>query len=95
MLCSLLKDHKANAAFVIVPLNPYFFRKMDKWQTLAQSLETEIRKYDFDCYNPFVADTNRYEKGMVLDEQHFADLGWYRVDRFITEKYIDNGKNKH
>ena len=88
MLLSLLKDHKANASFVIVPVNPFFLKKISRWKMLTQTLETEIRKYDFDCYNPFTADTALYKKGTLRDEQHFGDLGWYKVNRFIMEKYF-------
>lgn len=90
MLLDLLKTYHADASFVVIPVNPKYFRDYNRWRILGDSIEKEVRKNNFECLNLFSRDSATYESGMLRDEQHFGDLGWYKVNRFLMNKYLIN-----
>ncbi len=87
MLIKLLKTQKANASFIIIPLNSYYYTNLNQLSPLVNTLETEITRNNFPILNLWNADTNKFEKGILKDVMHLGKYGWYKVDKFIVETY--------
>jgi D-alanyl-lipoteichoic acid biosynthesis protein DltD len=87
MLIRLLKEKKANASFIISPLNPYYYKNLEALSPTIKKIEAEISSNGFPYLNLFETDTNRYEKAVLHDVMHLSDYGWYQVNRFIIDTY--------
>lgn len=87
MLIRLLKEKKANASFIILPMNPYYYTNLSELTPLVNSLEADLESNHFSYLNFWVTDTAKFEKGILKDVMHLSSYGWYTADKFITETY--------
>lgn len=87
MLVKLLQTRKANASFIILPLNPYYYSNSNELSPLINSLQAEITKNNFPCLNFWNADSTTFDKGILKDVMHLDKYGWYQVNKFIVETY--------
>jgi poly-D-alanine transfer protein DltD len=87
MLLKLLKDKKANASFLIIPMNPYFYLNLKEATPLINTISREISQTGFPCLNYWVDDSVKYEKGILKDIMHLSPYGWHKANRFIVETY--------
>ncbi|MFA7081404.1 MAG: D-alanyl-lipoteichoic acid biosynthesis protein DltD [Bacteroidales bacterium] len=87
MLIKLLHVKKANASFIILPLNPYYYNNSDNLTPLIKELEIELRKNNFSYLNFWNSDSNTFEKEILFDIMHLSKYGWYKADKFIVETY--------
>lgn len=86
-LIRLLKAKGADASFVILPLNPYYYSNLDELDPVMQELASTLKKNAYPCLNFWVTQPKDFEKGVLNDVMHLSDYGWYRVDRFIADTY--------
>jgi poly-D-alanine transfer protein DltD len=82
-----LKAKAADASFVILPLNPYYYANLDELDPVMQELAATVRKNGYSCLNFWATRSEEFEKGVLSDVMHLSDYGWYRVDRFIADTY--------
>ena len=68
-------------------MNPYVYDDLCLLDPLIEKLSDQIQKNNFPLYNQFVCDENHFEFGVLTDEMHIGDLGWYRTNKFIIENY--------
>jgi poly-D-alanine transfer protein DltD len=87
MLLKLLKEKKANASFIIIPMNPYYYINLKDADPIISTIESEIKQAEFPYLSYWVTDTSKYEKGVLRDVMHLSDYGWHKANRFITETY--------
>ena len=87
MLVKLLRTKNANASFIIIPLNPYYYTNIAALTPLITTLETELKSNQFPCLNLWNADTATFDKGVLTDVMHLSKYGWYQVNKFIVETY--------
>ncbi|MBU0486866.1 MAG: D-alanyl-lipoteichoic acid biosynthesis protein DltD [Bacteroidetes bacterium] len=87
MLVKLLKEKKANASFVIQPINPFYYTNAPELNGLISKVEMEISMNSFPCLNLWNADSITFEKSVLKDIMHLSSCGWYKVDKFIVETY--------
>lgn len=87
MLLSYIKSRNMKASFVIIPLNPYYYKGTEKLAPLIDSLTTNLEQNDFPCLNMYVTDTLDYEPGTLKDVMHLGDYGWVKVNQFIDSIY--------
>jgi D-alanine transfer protein len=90
MLLKLVHAKKVNASFVILPMNPYYYKNLSELTPLVSSLEKRIKDDSFNCLNLWAGDTTTFEKGVLTDIMHLSSNGWYKVDKFIVETYSLN-----
>jgi poly-D-alanine transfer protein DltD len=87
MLLKLLKEGNANASFIIMPLNPYFYTNLKELTPTINSLQNELNIYHYKSLNLWVDDSTKYDKGLLVDVMHLSDFAWYKVDKFIVDNY--------
>lgn len=87
MLVKLLKTKKTKASFIILPINPYYYRNSNELTPLIKSLDSEITLNNFPCLNFWNADSTAFDNGILTDIMHLSSYGWYKVDKFIIETY--------
>jgi poly-D-alanine transfer protein DltD len=87
MLVKLLRNKKANASFIIIPMNPYYYTNLEEATPILTTLENEIKHSGFPCYNFWVTEPAKYEHGILKDIMHLSKYGWYKADKFIIETY--------
>jgi D-alanine transfer protein len=87
MLVKLLKTKKANASFIIFPINPFCYTNSNELTPLINSLQAEIDKNNFPCLNLWNADSTKFDIGILRDVAHVGNYGWYKADKFIIETY--------
>jgi poly-D-alanine transfer protein DltD len=87
MLLKLLNVKKANASFLILPMNPYFYVNLHEATPLVNTIESEIKKAGFPSLNYWSDDSTKYEKGVLKDIMHLSSYGWYKADKFIIDTY--------
>lgn len=86
-LLKLLRSENVNASFLIIPMNPYYYVNLNEATPLINTIEKEIQTANFPCLNYWVADSNKYEKGILRDIMHLSSYGWYKADKFIVDTY--------
>jgi len=84
-----LNYKKVNASFVILPHNPYCYTNLSENAKFYNTMESDLEKSGFSCYNLYVSDTSNYEKGILKDVMHLGDYGWMKVNQFIFETYYE------
>jgi D-alanyl-lipoteichoic acid biosynthesis protein DltD len=82
-LTNLCKSENINAAFVIQPLNPYYYPNLAELQPVIDSISHTINQAGFPLLNMFVSDTGQYRKGLLEDIMHLGDAGWIEINKFI------------
>ncbi len=87
MLLKLLKTKKANASFIILPINPFCYKNSKILSPLIDSLQNDIVNNKFHCLNFWNADSTSYDIGVLKDIMHLSTYGWYKADKFIVETY--------
>ena len=87
MLLKLLKAKKANASFVIMPLNPFYYSNIKEMDPVMNELKADVKKAGYPCLNLWNTDTKTYDKGILRDIMHLGDYGWYQVNKFIVDTY--------
>lgn len=87
MLVQLLKSKKANASFIISPLNPFYFTHLAQLQPTVDAISGALDKNKFPYLNLFSSDTTAYDKALLSDVMHMSDYGWLQVDQFIVKNY--------
>jgi D-alanyl-lipoteichoic acid biosynthesis protein DltD len=87
MLIKLLKEKKANASFVISPLNPFYYRNLKDISPTISVIENEIKNSGFQYLNLLETDSTKYDKALLNDIMHLSDYGWYKIDHFIIDTY--------
>lgn len=92
ILLDLLKYYKSDAIFIIQPLNPYYYDELDKIDKIISLINNDIEQAGFSCLNLFTTDTTKYEKALLMDVMHMGDYAWYKMDKFIIEKYSKDEK---
>lgn len=89
MLIDLLSYYHVDATFVIQTLNPYAYSNLKDGARLVDDLDSIITTSGFPVLNMFVTDTSKYQIGVLADAMHLGDLGWYQIDKFIFDQYIN------
>lgn len=92
-LMKFIKDSEINASFIMQPLNPYRYTNLKDFYPLKSKIDSAINLGKYPYLDLYVADTNKYQIGLLSDIMHLGNYGWYQVDRFIINTYIQNGKN--
>lgn len=87
MIIKLLKSTKANAAFVISPMNPFYYTNIDTLSSTILEIESRIGVAGFPCLNLWNTDTSSNSKEVLMDVMHFSEHGWLRVNEFIFNTY--------
>jgi len=87
ILVKFIKAKHINAAFIISPLNPYYYKNLKKLDTTIDIIKCELEKNGFKYLNLYESDTNKYEKPILHDVMHLSEYGWYRVNEFIIKFY--------
>ncbi|MBL7923970.1 MAG: hypothetical protein JNL88_07220 [Bacteroidia bacterium] len=87
MLVKLLRSKGARASFIVSPLNPYYFNRLDQLQPAVDTIQAVLKQQQFPVLNLFTSDTTRYDKALLSDVMHLSDYGWLRVNQFIVENY--------
>jgi D-alanine transfer protein len=87
MLIKLLRAKNANASFVILPINPYYYTNSEDFTPFIHILETELANHQFPCLNFWNPDTATFDHGVLTDVMHLSKYGWYQTNKFIVETY--------
>jgi poly-D-alanine transfer protein DltD len=87
MLVKLLRATNANASFIILPVNPYYYTNCAVFTPFVNLLETELKNNQFPCLNFWNADTSTFDHGVLTDIMHLSKYGWYQANKFIVETY--------
>ncbi len=87
MLIDFLHEKKANASFIISPLNPLYFKNLTKILPTMKLVEDKLKQANFSYLNLLTTDTTHYEKAILHDVMHMSDYGWYQVNHFIVNNY--------
>ncbi|HEX8517498.1 MAG TPA: D-alanyl-lipoteichoic acid biosynthesis protein DltD [Bacteroidia bacterium] len=87
MLIRLLKENEADASFIILPMNPYYYTNLQEADPLISEMTKTVTEADYNLLNLWVTATSQYEKGTLKDIMHLSDHGWHKVNRFIVETY--------
>jgi len=93
MLLQLVYEKKANASFLILPMNPYCYNTLKELTPLVSTLDKKIKDKHFKCLNMWVTDSAKFEKGILTDIMHPGEYGWYKIDKFIIDTYSLNKYN--
>jgi D-alanine transfer protein len=87
MLVKLLRTKNANASFIIMPINPYYYTNSAEFTPFVNILENELKNNQFPYLNLWNADTATFDNGVLTDIMHLGKYGWYQVNKFIVETY--------
>lgn len=87
ILVKLLKERGAKASFIILPLNPYYYKNINELSPVINYLVSDISQKKFPCLNFWNTDITAFDKGVLRDVMHLSSYGWYRVDEFIAKTY--------
>ncbi len=87
MLLDLLHSRSADASFIIQPLNPHFYRDLEKNEEVFHTISTLIEDHDFPCLNMYVGQKEDYEAGILKDVMHLGDYGWMQINLFLNGLY--------
>jgi D-alanine transfer protein len=79
---ALLQAHKVRAYFVIQPFNPKLILDVERFDPVAAAINGMCERYDMGCLDLY---SIPFERGMLRDDQHLAELGWSIVDQGIGE----------
>lgn len=87
MVLWFLKDNNVNASFVILPLNPYYYKNLSAQENLINYLDQKIKKANFPLLNMYCSDTTKYTPGTLKDVMHVGDYGWVKINLFLEKIY--------
>ncbi|MBI5542090.1 MAG: hypothetical protein HY951_18685 [Bacteroidia bacterium] len=87
MLIKLLKKKQTNVCFVISPLNPIYCSNLKELTPTINIINNEIESNGYSYLNLFETDTLKYDKAVLFDIMHMSEYGWYKIDKFIVEKF--------
>ncbi|TNE53304.1 MAG: hypothetical protein EP338_12275 [Bacteroidetes bacterium] len=87
MLLKLLREQRADASFVIQPLNPYHYENLSVNRPLIHEMQKAIESIGFPCLNLYVDQKSQYDAGTLNDIMHLGDYGWLKVNRFLQKTY--------
>jgi D-alanine transfer protein len=87
-LLSLLKNRRNKPFFVIQPLNPFIYPNLPDFDPTMAAVEGELQRAGMPYLNLYASARAQYVKGMLTDNAHLGDYGWYIVDRAIYEYFF-------
>ena len=90
LLLKYVIERKMEASFIILPLNPYYYKNTEVFLPLIDSIKLNLEKHDLPYYNLYVSDTLSYDPGILNDVMHFGDYGWMKVNKYIDSLYYGN-----
>jgi D-alanine transfer protein len=90
ILLKFLKENDADASFILLPINPYFYENLSIQKPLIDHLSSEITKANFPFLNLYSFDKENYKKGMLRDVMHVGEYGWIIINEFMTKTYFEN-----
>lgn len=94
LLIQLLKNNNCHASFIIQPLNPYYYKDLNVFNEILDSIKICIEKNNFTYLDMFVTDQKKYDTGILNDVMHLGDYGWMKVNDFIINTYKIENDNK-
>lgn len=95
MLIKLIAAKKANASFIILPMNPYYYSNINELNPIVDTITNAITQHNYPLLNLWETDTSKFDKGILSDVMHLSEYGWYKVDKFIADTYGLNSTNTH
>lgn len=87
LVLTFLAENKADASFVILPLNPYYYKNLHLQKEFIEHLSQQITNAKFPLLNLFCADTSQYTPGLLKDVMHTGEYGWILINKFIETNY--------
>jgi D-alanine transfer protein len=87
LLVKFLKENKCDATFVLQPLNPFHYEKLENFNETFDSVTSILKQNKFEFLNLFTTKVNKYEAGTLNDVMHFGDFGWMKVNEFMYNHY--------
>lgn len=90
MVVKYLKEKKVKASFIILPLNPYYYRELQLLDPLIDSITSSLAQENIPYYNMFVSSKEDYEPGLLRDVMHIGDYGWMKVNKYLDSLYYGN-----
>jgi D-alanine transfer protein len=87
MLVRMLKEKKANASFMILPMNPFYYTNSKEITPFVFKMHAELVNRGFPCLNMWNDDTTTFEKPLLNDVMHLSSYGLFKVDWFLVNTY--------
>lgn len=89
LLIEYLAEKKVDCSFIIQPLNPYYYKDLDRKNELNSTITTTLDNHDFPYLNMFVSSKEAYEPGTLKDIMHLGDYGWMKINKYLDQLYHD------
>lgn len=87
LVLEILARHKCKATFILQPLNPYIYRRLEYFNPVRSRIKTELAKYNFPLLDLFAANTKEYTPGILKDIMHPSNRGWIEMNAFLAKHY--------
>ncbi|OZI68958.1 D-alanyl-lipoteichoic acid biosynthesis protein DltD [Bordetella genomosp. 1] len=79
---ALLQQRKVRAYFVIQPFNPKLILDVERFDPVVDAIKGMCERYGMGCLDMY---SIPFQRGMVRDDMHLAEVGWAMADRGIAE----------
>jgi len=89
LVLKLLSSKNADATFVIIPINPYYYSGLEHAVELADQLTTDISANNFSVLNMMPQSKTDYKAGTLKDVMHLGDVGWMKINKFLHLQYAE------
>lgn len=86
-LIKLFKEKHVKASFIIQALNPYHYKRLDRFTPFVSHIINRLKKSDFPFLNLFTSTKEDYLPGTLNDIMHLGNVGWLLMNQFIVETY--------
>lgn len=88
-LVHFLKETGCRPLFVIMPLNTRAHEDLSVLQPTVKEITSLLDQNGFKTFDMFSPNLAHYQDGVLEDIMHPYDLGWYQIDKFISDNYAD------
>jgi D-alanine transfer protein len=89
LLLDYLKSKKTDCSFVLLPLNPYYYKNLDVNDELISILCDLLDESAYPYLNMHVSGTDNYEPATLKDVMHTGDYGWMKINQFLYKTYYE------
>jgi D-alanine transfer protein len=90
ILIKYLSSKGTNVSMVLQPLNPYYYKEIEKFDKLVDTLTTMLDNNKIPYLNMYVSSKKNYEPGVLKDIMHVGNYGWMQINSFLMNLYYES-----